>query len=89
MNGRMLFKFMLGLLSLTTMMLLTGCATATGLSHGSVPCQEQEMEIIDEQKFMGNPTTWAVICHGKTYYCSARYGGQYSTTAVNCVEADE
>ena len=47
------------------------------------------MEIVDEQKTMGSPDTWAVLCRGKTYYCSARYGGQYGATAVSCVEVDE
>ena len=89
MTRNIIFRSMLGLGGLATLMLMTGCATAQSLSQGSVPCQEDAMEIIDETKAIGgNPTSWTVICRDKRYYCSARYG-QYSAPAVNCVLADE
>ncbi len=89
MTGKILVKSMRTLVGLATLMLLAGCATATRLSHGSVPCQEHEMQIVDEQRSLGSPDTWTVNCRGKTYYCSARYGGQYGATEVSCIEVDE
>ena len=86
-----IFRGTLGLVGLATLMLLTACATAQSLSHGNVPCREDEMEIVDEKRtpFGGaNPLSWTVICHDKQFYCSARYG-QYSAPEVDCIEADE
>ena len=88
MTGKILVRIMRTLVGFATLMLLTGCATALGLSQGSVPCQPEEMQIVDEQRSLGNPDTWTVICHDKRYYCAARYG-QHSATAVNCIEVDE
>jgi len=76
--------------TLLILVLLAGCATALDLSRGNVPCRQDEMEIIEEEGTVGGglPDSWTVICHGKSYYCAARYG-QYSAAAVNCIEAEE
>ena len=89
MTRNIIFRGMLGLVCLATLMLLTGCFSAQALSQGSVPCRQDEMEIVDEQGTIGggNPDSWTVICHDKRYYCGARYG-QHSAPAVNCVLVD-
>jgi len=68
-------RSMLGLVGLAILMLLTGCLGAQALSQGNVPCQQDEMKIVDEggSVWRGSPTSWAVICRGKTYYCGARH----------------
>ncbi len=85
-------RSMLGLVGLAILMLLTGCLDAQALSQGNVPCRQGEMEIVDEENLgvfgEGSPTSWTVICRGKTYYCGARYS-QYDATEVDCVRADE
>ena len=89
MTRNIIFRSTLGLVGLATLMLLTGCYTPQGLSMGSVPCQEDQMEIVEEKKTMsGTAESWTVICHDKRYYCSARYG-QYSAPAVNCILAEQ
>ena len=81
---------MLGLVGLATLMLSIGCSTALSLSQGSVPCQQAEMEIVDEKGSIGgsNPDSWTVICHGRRYYCGARYG-EHAGAVVNCIQADD
>ena len=72
-------------------MLLTGCVSAQALSQGNVPCRQDEMEIVDEENLgvfgEGSPTSWTVICRGKSYYCGARHS-EYATV-VDCIEADD
>ena len=84
---RITLKF---LFTLSLLFMIGGCATALSLSQGSVPCAQNEMQIVDEVKAMGagNPTSWTAICHEKRYFCAARYGS-YSAPVVDCVESDE
>ncbi len=91
MTRNIIFRSTLGLVGLATLMLLTGCMTALSLSQGNVPCRQDEMEIVNEQGSIGgfDPDSWTVICHGKQYYCGARYGGEYGPTVVDCIQADD
>ena len=91
MTRNIIFRSTLGLVGLATLILLTGCTTALGLSQGLVPCRQDEMEIVDEQGSMitgGQPDSWTVICHGKHYYCGARYSEDHPAI-VNCIQAEE
>ena len=80
---------MLELGGIATMMLLTGCYSAKGLSTRYVPCSQEEIQIVDERgSIQGtNPDSWTVICHGKEYYCAARYS--QGAPKVDCIESDE
>ncbi len=78
------------LFTLSLLFMMSGCATALALSQGSVPCRQNEIQVIDEEGAVGggNPTSWTAICHEKKYYCAARYS-QYGAPIVNCIQADE
>jgi hypothetical protein len=80
---------MLELGGIATMMLLIGCYSAKDLSTRYVPCSQEEIQIVDERgSIQGtNPDSWTVICHGKEYYCAARYS--QGAPKVDCIESDE
>ena len=83
------FRSVLALTALSILMLLTGCANTFALSQGNVPCRQDEMEIIDEERAFWGQVSWTVNCRGKQYFCSARPGGEYAATEVDCIQADE
>ena len=81
-------KWMAGV-CLLTMMSVTACYTPQGLAVGSVPCNEDEMQIIDEKEsILSSTESWTVICKDERYYCSARRGSN-APPAVNCVLVEE
>ena len=76
-------------LAWVALLALMGCHTPQGLSQGNIPCAKHEMAISNKEQWpLGGPTAWTVTCHGKRYYCSARYG-QYSAPNVDCIEAED
>ena len=90
MTRNIIFRSTLGLVGLATLILLIGCATALDLSQGLIPCRQDEMEIVDEQGLIGGaqPDSWTVICHGRHYYCGAKYTQDHAPV-VNCIQADD
>lgn len=92
MTRNIIFRSTRGLVGLATLILLTGCATALELSQGHIPCRQDEMEIVDEENLgafgEGSPTSWTVICRGKTYYCGARHSDDHPAI-VNYIQADD
>ena len=78
-----MFRILLISIVFPSSVLLVGCHAPQKLTLGSVPCYEDEIEIIEEDASFGSPHTWIAVCKGKRYYCSARYA-EKSAPAVNC-----
>jgi hypothetical protein len=65
-----------------------GCASLQNVTSGQIGCPAEEIQIVSDEAGWGT-RTWTAQCHGKTYYCSAHGGGQYSTPQVSCKEQSD
>ena len=68
------------ILTLATLIALSGCAFREQMTSGAIGCPEDEIVVTPISTNLMN-TTWKAVCRGKTFYCIEK-GRAYCTEEI-------